>query len=201
MEKKLKGNDISSLIKLLSKALRHSSSKGSSTNSSNLQNSGNSIFNSSNGNNSGASNTSNQGNKIVADANKYVGMNNNNGFFSQGQKTPLGWCHNFVDYAYRQATGKTEPWDSTSDPSKAIGPKELYNWAKKNNKLTDKSKAKPGDVILYNINADPNTQHEGIVQKIDPDGTIHTIEGNWENKVSQRTIKPNDPAISGFVST
>ena len=56
----------------------------------------------------------------------------------------------------------------------------------------------PGDLMIQENNA----SHVGIVTGVDPDGTIHTIEGNSSNKVSQCTYTPGSSGynmISGWV--
>ena len=52
------------------------------------------------------------------------------------------------------------------------------------------------------IQKENGASHTGIVTKVDPDGTIHTIEGNTSNMVAERTYKPGSSGynkISGFV--
>ena len=44
--------------------------------------------------------------------------------------------------------------------------------------------------------------HTGIVESVDSDGTIHTIEGNASNQVKRCTYKPGSRGyntISGYV--
>ena len=40
---------------------------------------------------------------------------------------------------------------------------------------------------------------DGIVEAVDPDGTIHTIEGNSSDQVSQRTYGPDGGGATGYV--
>jgi hypothetical protein len=39
----------------------------------------------------------------------------------------------------------------------------------------------------------------GIVESVDPDGSIHTIEGNSSNAVSRRTYGPDGGGAAGYV--
>ena len=57
---------------------------------------------------------------------------------------------------------------------------------------------KPGDVMIQKNGC----SHTGIVESVDPDGTIHTIEGNYSNAVKRVTYRPGSEGynkISGFV--
>ena len=42
-------------------------------------------------------------------------------------------------------------------------------------------------------------RHIGIVESVDPDGSIHTIEGNSSNAVSRRTYGPDGGGATGYV--
>ena len=58
---------------------------------------------------------------------------------------------------------------------------------------------KPGDVMIQKENG---ASHTGIVEKVDSDGTVHTIEGNASNMVRRVTYRPGSVGynkISGFV--
>ena len=46
---------------------------------------------------------------------------------------------------------------------------------------------------------DGEGEHIGIVQSVDPDGSIHTIEGNSSDKVSQRTYGADGGGATGYV--
>ena len=49
-----------------------------------------------------------------------------------------------------------------------------------------------GDLIVWD-------EHIGVVESIDPDGTIHTIEGNSCDQVSRRTYAPGARDAIGYV--
>jgi surface antigen len=51
---------------------------------------------------------------------------------------------------------------------------------------------KPGDLIVF------GGEHVGVVKGVLPDGSIQTIEGNYENKVSLN-VRPAGEA-TGYVS-
>ena len=54
------------------------------------------------------------------------------------------------------------------------------------------ARRQPGDLIVWD-------EHIGIVESVDPDGTIHTIEGNSSDKVSQRTYGHDGGGAVGYV--
>jgi hypothetical protein len=49
---------------------------------------------------------------------------------------------------------------------------------------------KPGDLVVWD-------EHVGIVERVDPDGTLHTIEGNTSDRVARR-VHPQ-AGVVGFV--
>jgi CHAP domain len=51
----------------------------------------------------------------------------------------------------------------------------------------------PGDLIVW------GGRHIGIVESVDPDGSIHTIEGNSSNAVSRRTYGADGGGATGYV--
>jgi hypothetical protein len=59
----------------------------------------------------------------------------------------------------------------------------LYAWAKRTGKATDNTAGvtpKAGDLIVFD-------EHIGLVESVDGDGTVHTIEGNSSDQVIRRT--------------
>jgi surface antigen len=51
----------------------------------------------------------------------------------------------------------------------------------------------PGDLIVW------GGRHVGIVESVDADGSIDTIEGNSSNAVSRRTYGPDGGGATGYV--
>jgi hypothetical protein len=51
----------------------------------------------------------------------------------------------------------------------------------------------PGDLIVW------GSDHVGLIESVDPDGTIHTIEGNSSDQVAQRTYGPGESGATGYV--
>lgn len=138
---------------------------------------------------------------IVEIARKYLGMNESDGSylqFTEGREE--AWCADFVTYVVKEAMGEDTP-EGFGSPSVAT----LRAWGENNGKYQDISNwqnIKPGDVMIQERNG---ASHTGIITSVDPDGTIHTIEGNTSDMVAERTYDPNDPnsrynVISGFIS-
>lgn len=141
---------------------------------------------------------SNSGSAIVDTAMKYLGYNESNGSylkFTNGDK--IAWCAAFVTYVVKETLGSDTP---SGFGSNAVS--DLRDWGKANGRYISRSQwsqVKPGDIMIQKENG---ASHTGIVTKVDPDGTIHTIEGNTSNMVAERTYKPGSSGynkISGFV--
>ncbi len=59
----------------------------------------------------------------------------------------------------------------------------LYGWAQRTGRAVQNGPGvhpSPGDLIVWD-------EHIGVVESVDPDGTVHTIEGNSSNQVIRRT--------------
>ena len=98
------------------------------------------------------------------------------------------WCAYFVSWAARQASVPL------GDSGQGFGRvDDVYAWAQKTGKaLPAGSTPAPGDLIVWD-------EHIGVVEGVDPDGTIHTIEGNSSDKVSQRTYGADGGGAVGYV--
>ena len=67
----------------------------------------------------------------------------------------------------------------------------VWDWAQRTGRTS--AQAAPGELIVW------GSRHIGIVESVDPNGTIHTIEGNSSDRVSQRTYGPDGGGATGFV--
>lgn len=115
-----------------------------------------------------------------AEINKYRNGANNN----------APWCASFVSWCYKD-NDVFGYQASVSGIQMAAQSKGLY--AEKGTYTP-----KPGDVMIQKNGA----SHTGIVESVDADGTIHTIEGNASNSVRRVTYKPGSKGyntISGWV--
>lgn len=110
--------------------------------------------------------------------------------YRNGVDNNAAWCASFVSWCYKGN-------DIFGYQASVSG---IQMAAQKQNLYAEKGTytPKPGDVMIQKNGA----SHTGIVESVDPDGTIHTIEGNTSNCVARRTYKPGSNGynkISGWV--
>jgi hypothetical protein len=99
------------------------------------------------------------------------------------------WCAYFASWAARQAGVPI------GDHGQGFGAvSDVWAWAQRSGKaLPAGSKPAPGDLIVW------GSRHIGIVESVDPNGSIHTIEGNSSDRVSRRTYGPDGGGATGYV--
>lgn len=100
------------------------------------------------------------------------------------------WCADFVSWCARQAG---VPLGEHGEGFQGVG--AIWEWAEANGRAVpaDDGPPQPGDLIVW------GEEHVGIVESVDPDGTIHTIEGNSSDQVAQRTYGPDGGGATGYV--
>jgi hypothetical protein len=114
------------------------------------------------------------------------------------------WCAYFVSWAARsagapigeqgQGFGSVEQvWDWAQRSGKAIPAGTGPSGAPRDSLTARTQPPQTGDLIVW------GGRHIGMVESVDPDGTIHTIEGNSSDRVSQRTYGPDGGGATGFV--
>ncbi len=81
------------------------------------------------------------------------------------------WCADFASWCVQQAGG------SMNDPYCP----SVVNQLKADGNWKGKSNPQPGDLVLFDWDGDRVADHIGIVERVNADGTIGTIEGNTEN--------------------
>jgi len=92
------------------------------------------------------------------------------------------WCADFVSWVAAQAGAPLG--DSGAGFSSVAS---LTDWAGRTGRLLPAdAQAQPGDLVLF------GDRHVGIVESVDADGTLHTIEGNNGDAVSRATHAPGD---------
>jgi len=100
------------------------------------------------------------------------------------------WCAYFVSWAAAQAGAPV------GEAGQGFGSVDaLYGWAQRTGRATPASpmtRPNPGDLIVWD-------EHIGIVESVDADGTIHTIEGNSSNMVARRTHDAGGDGAVGYV--
>ena len=94
------------------------------------------------------------------------------------------WCAYFVSWAAAQAGAPI------GDSGQGLGSvSEITDWAARTGRLTQTPQ--PGDLILF------GTEHVGIVESVNADGTLTTVEGNASNGVNREEHPRSD--ATGFV--
>lgn len=108
--------------------------------------------------------------------------------------TPGPWCAYFVSWLGRQAGAPVGPGGN------GLGyVPTLENWGRQTGRwLAAGMPPAPGDVVTFNMGGGI-ADHTGIVERVDTDGTIHTIEGNSSNMVARRTYGASSSLVRGFI--
>jgi len=101
------------------------------------------------------------------------------------------WCAYFTSWAAAQAGA---PLGEAGQGFGSVS--ALYDWAQRTGRAIPAGPGvapSPGDLIVW------GGRHIGIVESVDPDGSIHTIEGNSSNAVSRRTYGADGGGATGYV--
>jgi len=81
------------------------------------------------------------------------------------------YCADFVSWASRQAGGRmNESYCPT-----------IVNKLKANGTWKGNANPQPGDLVLFDWNGDGVADHVGLVERVNSDGSLSTIEGNTSN--------------------
>jgi hypothetical protein len=104
-----------------------------------------------------------------------------------GSRAGDPWCAEFVSWAAAQAGA---PLGDGGTGFRSVA--ALTSWAALTGRLLPAgSTPQPGDLILF------GDRHVGIVQAVEPNGTIDTVEGNYGNAVQRVQRSPSE--ATGFV--
>jgi hypothetical protein len=101
------------------------------------------------------------------------------------------WCAYFTSWAAAQAG---VPLGEAGQGFGSVS--AVYAWAQRTGRATPAGpgvRPNPGDLIVW------GGRHIGIVESVDADGSIHTIEGNSSNAVSRRTYGADGGGATGYV--
>jgi hypothetical protein len=101
------------------------------------------------------------------------------------------WCAYFVSWAANQAG---VPLGEAGQGFGAVS--AVAAWAQRTGRWTPAASGQApqaGDLIVW------GARHIGIVESVDPDGTIHSIEGNSSNMVTRRTHDATGDGATGYV--
>jgi hypothetical protein len=101
------------------------------------------------------------------------------------------WCAYFVSWAAKNAGA---PLGEAGQGFGAVS--AVSSWAQRTGRWNPAASGQPpqaGDLIVW------GGQHIGIVESVDADGKIHTIEGNSSNMVTRRTHDASGDGATGYV--
>lgn len=109
---------------------------------------------------------------------------------------PASWCMSFMYWCFDHAAGQL----GQPNPLYKTGG-VLVQWRnRKANQRFPELRAIPGDIFIMDHGG--GLGHTGIVEKVDPDGTLHTIEGNTNSgggregiDVERKIRQPKKPII------
>ncbi len=93
-------------------------------------------------------------------------------FFKRG---PEEWCADFVSWVYTHA-GKKMNQSSVTEIVRQM--KKAKRWKT--------SKPLPGDMVIFDWNGDGSGDHIGLVEKVNKDGSVKTIEGNTPHPTTRK---------------
>lgn len=158
-----------------------------------------------------------QADVVVEVAQKEVGRNaGGKKFWSwYGFKDRVSWCACFYSWCMDQAGLKCadlrqHPKDYAEQDGQALiskGCVQILDWSEKHGRRIGEELARPGDVILYEWDPhdDPGdgVDHVGIIEWVEgdtpDDQIIHTIEGNWRDNVTRRTVEYRDTTVWAII--
>jgi hypothetical protein len=101
------------------------------------------------------------------------------------------WCAYFVSWAARNAGA---PLGEAGQGFGSVS--AVASWAQRTGRWNPAASGQPpqaGDLIVW------GGQHIGIVESVDADGKVHTIEGNSSNMVTRRTHDASGDGATGYV--
>jgi len=112
------------------------------------------------------------------------------------ENTPGPWCAYFVSWLGQQSGA---PVGANGNGTGYVP--TLEAWGKQEGRYTPHGQGtpNPGDIVIINWNGAGVADHTGIVESVDPDGTVHTIEGNSSDSVKRREYGPGTNDIQGYV--
>lgn len=112
------------------------------------------------------------------------------------ENTPGPWCAYFVSWLAKEAGA---PIGAGGNGTGYVP--TLEAWGRQEGRFADfgSYQPAPGDVVIFDWGGDGTADHTGIVERVDPDGTIHTIEGNASDVVKRREYPASTNDIKGYV--
>lgn len=113
---------------------------------------------------------------------------------SGAEATPGPWCAYFVSWLAQQSGAPI----GTGGQGTGYVP-TLEAWGRSTGRFFSGGvPPQPGDIVIFDRGSGI-ADHTGIVERLDADGTLHTIEGNTSDMVARRTYAAGSSQVRGFV--
>ncbi|WP_219826049.1 FG-GAP-like repeat-containing protein, partial [Nonomuraea typhae] len=126
--------------------------------------------------------------QIVSVAQAEIGASEaNGGCLKYGPCTTQEWCAYFAEWVWRNA-GVSPVFDTAV--ARAVGLWGVNSGLWSARPSDGIGNPEPGDVVVYGTPAQATGGHVSIVASVNADGTIDTIDGNWNEAVVRRSINP-----------
>lgn len=112
------------------------------------------------------------------------------------ENIPGPWCAYFVSWLAREAGA---PIGAGGNGTGYVP--TLEAWGKQEGRFVERGAARPapGDIVIFDWGRDGTADHTGIVERVDADGRVHTIEGNASDTILRRTYPADSSSITGYV--
>ncbi|MEO6867358.1 MAG: CHAP domain-containing protein [Gaiellales bacterium] len=112
------------------------------------------------------------------------------------ENTPGPWCAYFVSWLAQSAGA---PIGAGGNGTGYVP--TLEAWGRQEGRYTAAGQGTPapGDIAIINWNGRGVADHTGIVERVDPDGTVHTIEGNSSDTIKRREYGAGSAHVQGYV--
>lgn len=113
------------------------------------------------------------------------------------ESSPGPWCAYFVSWLAKQAGA---PIGAGGNGTGYVP--TLEAWGRQQDRFTaqGEGRPRPGDIVIFDWQGGGGTaDHTGIVEHVDADGTVHTIEGNSSDRVQRREYSGSTNVITGYV--
>jgi uncharacterized protein (TIGR02594 family) len=112
------------------------------------------------------------------------------------ENTPGPWCAYFVSWLAKSAGA---PIGAGGNGTGYVP--TLEAWGRQEGRFVDHGRGMPapGDIVIFDWGGRGTSDHTGIVERVDADGTVHTIEGNASDTVMRRDYPASTNDIVGYV--
>ena len=112
------------------------------------------------------------------------------------ENTPGPWCAYFVSWLAKEAGA---PIGANGNGTGYVP--TLEAWGRQEGRFVEHGQGRPspGDIVIFDWGGRGTSDHTGIVERVDPDGTVHTIEGNASDQVMRRDYSASTNDIVGYV--